>query len=644
MTCMSGNVNVVRALLEAGADPNENDGWFLGEMVPACSVEVVRLLLDHGADIHAHNDEALVTACQCGISPDNVRLLLERGADVNIRGSGSALTTVSRNGHAEIARLLLDRGANVNANNDSALFEAFRYERWVLGLMLLDAGANPRSQSSNPVWRTAGHRPDVKQRLLASGVEFNSSTLAAAARYGHVATLRLLVEHPSVKAYDDDTKGQIWLNTCRANQFDVAEVLADAGFGTSHFPFRLLPPEIQGRISEFCHDCRLAFPLPALNRHLHSLFATPRSIALRALRHFSDYHRAIEEECSRDNTDLEVVASLLKFLAPPAKPSKLSLANAAFNGNCELLELLLGFGRVSQDDLNNTLFVASMAGHLSATKLLLHHGADPREGQYSGSMSTLGNACVGGYVDVARALLEAGADANENDGWFLGDMVAKGNVEVVRLLLDHGADVHAHGGEALLAACEGNTPDIVGLLLDRGADVTVGGTGLALTTASGNGHKETARLLLERGADVNANNDSALFDAFAREHWDLGLMLMDAGANPHSQTCDAFWRTAAHRLDVIRRLLACGVDFNSWALADTARYGHAETLRLLLEHPSVKKYDEDTKGLIWLNTCKANQFGAAEVLADEGWGGPRRIAERMLDDIRKSGQPPNPHF
>src|SRR5690242_16044411 len=104
----------------------------------------------------------------------------------------------------------------------------------------------------------------------------------------------------------------------------------------------------------------------------------------------------------------------------------------------------------------------------------LQHNEDGAERLRLGSR-LLGVAASKGSVNVARVLLESGANANaaSRDGSTpLEDASLRGFESIVRLLLDHGAQVNQlntdSGTTALYAAAAFGRDGIVKLLLERG--------------------------------------------------------------------------------------------------------------------------------------------------------------------------------
>jgi ankyrin repeat protein len=115
MSALYGAAGVVhdpeltRALLEAGADPN--DGESLYHATEAADPACVRLLLDHGAQ--TTETAALAHAIDYD-RIEHVRLLLEAGADPN-EGDGALLVHAVRRGCAvETVRLLAASGAELD--------------------------------------------------------------------------------------------------------------------------------------------------------------------------------------------------------------------------------------------------------------------------------------------------------------------------------------------------------------------------------------------------------------------------------------------------------------------------------------------------------------------------------------------------
>lgn len=118
-----------------------------------------------------------------------------------------------------------------------------------------------------------------------------------------------------------------------------------------------------------------------------------------------------------------------------------------------------------------------------------------------------------------KVLLKKGAEANKAsvrlkhiERSLLAFVCGVGFCDIARLLVDHGADVNAIADEEsssplLVASSKGRT-GIVRMLIDRGADVnaTNGDGNSSLMLTSRHGHTGAARMLIDNGAYLNAAN------------------------------------------------------------------------------------------------------------------------------------------
>ena len=166
--CQENHIEIVRMLLDANAavDARGQGGLFefytpllLSVLFTRVSYDITKLLVDANADIHARvlEDESypnveppdnftpLMVAAEGG-SVDVVKLLLDRGANVNDHDDiwqSSPLIEASREGHWPVVRLLLQRGADPSYSNENgytALIEAAASSRiYVVQILLQDA-------------------------------------------------------------------------------------------------------------------------------------------------------------------------------------------------------------------------------------------------------------------------------------------------------------------------------------------------------------------------------------------------------------------------------------------------------------------------------------------------------------------------
>ena len=206
-----GNLENVKALINAGADVNAREQFF-GRALVAASYNghkaVVEFLLENGADVNLQDGyyaNALQAAAYKGFQ-GVVELLLEKGADVNAQGGqyGNALQAASCYGHEAVVRLLLEKGADVNAQGGqygNALQAASCYGHEAVVRLLLEKDADVNAQEGpygNALQAAScyGHEAVVRL-LLEKGADVNAEALQAASSNGHEAVVRLLREAPT---------------------------------------------------------------------------------------------------------------------------------------------------------------------------------------------------------------------------------------------------------------------------------------------------------------------------------------------------------------------------------------------------------------------------------------------------------------
>ncbi len=138
-------------------------------------------------------------------------------------------------------------------------------------------------------------------------------------------------------------------------------------------------------------------------------------------------------------------------------------------------------------------YQAAGKGDLDTLRQLLDRGADPNFASIVNAIdrghTPLHNACFGDSAAAVRLLIERGADPNKRfdyhspvDGRTERELTAlmfAGSVEVARALLEAGAEVNAqdsNGVTSLMRAAHRGVPDVVRWLLSQGANSAVRST------------------------------------------------------------------------------------------------------------------------------------------------------------------------
>jgi ankyrin repeat protein len=173
------------------------------------SPQIIRLLLDHGAQVNASNRFGATALMWASSRTENVRTLLECGADVKARTSngGTALVVATRYGNVSAMKILLAAGADTSSPQiRRALFAAsFFSTNPAVREVLRAAGvvATSSDEITGTVLDWTRHDVATLSSLLTLGVPANEEiptftfplpTFFMAARDGQTDAMRAFVE------------------------------------------------------------------------------------------------------------------------------------------------------------------------------------------------------------------------------------------------------------------------------------------------------------------------------------------------------------------------------------------------------------------------------------------------------------------
>ena len=277
-----GNIEIVKLLLENGADPNTPDS--AGETPLSLAVgyrhiEIVKLLLENGADPNIPDSKRralLYQTVQYGFK-EIAELLLTYGANPNAKG-GSGFTplhwAVQKN-NPEMVDLLLNHGANINEkgiSGETPLSFALTYRDIEIINLLLNHGADPNitdGQHRTPLyvatariteeivklllehnanldiedkdgvaplhWAVQKNNPEMVDLLLDHKAnpnikdKYGTAPLHLAGRDGNEEIVKLLLDHNANLNIEDEDKETPLLWAAKNGHTEIVELLLGKG-------------------------------------------------------------------------------------------------------------------------------------------------------------------------------------------------------------------------------------------------------------------------------------------------------------------------------------------------------------------------------------------------------------------------------
>ena len=465
--------DAVRALLEAGADPDNKGGMPYSPLHLAArhgKVEAAAALLAAGAEVDALDDEGLTplhaASSAYGDAHRVASALIEAGADVHARSldGKTPLHSAAIVADQRIAAELLTAGADANATDARgvtplAIAAARGYDTGMdVAELLLSRGADPN--------------------LAIQGV----SPLVLAASSGNEAIAVLLMSNGARIERDGDAGAAL---------FALAE-------SRKHRELTIRIMERAAVTAGVIHEPKAPLALLQAAARADAWNVMPLLLLHRGSEQVADQHS--------DEALLTV---------------------AAAHGSVGIARLLIERGAAASSGGELWLHYAAGQGSTEVAGILLDAGASVGETN-KWENTALHRAAIHDSTDVAALLIDRGADVNAADalGWTplhmaLFKEATNFRPETARLLLEHGALADAEtllaGWRPLHIAAHLGNRALVELLLESGADVNArmklgGWTPLHLARRSGTDGVVAA---LEA-----AGGEDASGDAFPAVYWD----------------------------------------------------------------------------------------------------------------------------
>ena len=539
----SGSIDIVKLLLDHGADEL---GWALVLAILYKHNDIIELLLKRGAQVDDQNwslfltQPPLVLAIEKG-DADIVKLLLEHGAQ---QGIGQAITYAICNKNAEIVKILSEHGAQVDEDQFDLppLLEAVKKGDADIVKLLLEHGAKQRLDRA------------IIDAILDKNTEI----------------IRILSEH-GAQVDEIDWPYPPLVEAVEKVDADVVKLLLEHGAK-------------QGM--------GWAIKEAIFNKHTEIIQV------------FSEYGAQVDEDrfdlppllVAVEKGDADIVKLLLQHGAQQGLDQ--AITNAIFDKNAEIIRILSEHGaQVDEMDwLYTPLVEAVDKGDADIVKLLLEHGAK------QGIDQAITNAINNKNVKIIKILSEYGAQVNEmylfNQA--LTDAIFNKNAEIISILSEYGAQVddkYSSDDPPLVVAVENGDTDVVNLLLMHGANVdqknSDGWTALMKASQKGDSKLGIIELLLKHGAQVDVQNndgESALMVAAQNSQANLTTILVqEYGASvglkqKHSSRTALVEASESGSIGIVKLLLEHGADDLGWALVLAIMNKHNDIAKLLLEH------------------------------------------------------------
>ena len=629
----NGDIEKIKSALKQGININQalnsdGDTLLINTLLHSYKnkFEIVKLLLDNGADISIKNKKGLSALSYVCYDSNILKLLIDQGVKINCQeGYDFFISSVSSHCY-KIIVLLLENGIPIDCTNKigfTALMKIVYHQGKVeLLKFIIKKGANVNKQLQpgglTPLMIAArlNNVPHLKL-LFENGADVNLKTvkginaLDIAIEFNNTESIEILKKNGAVPSQETENKNNI--TTDSINEKEILDILmknpepsklhkaiAEGDYETvnelatvytqaaNECDRNLMSPIFYAVIYNNTKAAKRLLQVSGINRidcfgmspsrWAHQLGRQKIIELFKKYEITKKFNYRIIMQCGIGDTIYNFDIDFLDKIIPMIKEENYDKIKKEFN---------YFFYEFSKTDyiLSETLFVACYAGDTKSVEFLINKGIDINSIKTGHEfVSPLMAACLNNQYKMAEFLIEKGANIyyeNSHRYSIIHQIIIHRHFELAELFIKKGLElnkIYKNGQTPLMLACEDIKPNgehnsdslkMIKLLLKNNADPNLKSGGpsdekTALMMAFESDNNDIANILIDNGAAINAADAAGI----------TPLMIVARRGN----------------IEGVKLLLKHNVNINACdedgenAIFGAIMYGHNQIVKLLIDN------------------------------------------------------------